>query len=305
MNWFSHVVVNVSDLERSRRYYEASTPLRVVDQFDVSDVRGSGIEAPGAYHGYALQDAAGGRRTQIHLVEWRQPTTSGHAYPHYYHAGFFRMAFGSKRVDEWYKAAIDAGGEPFTEPLQPLPNGRRGRPIFTVPDPDGIGVQWLTLDTEDRLYHVNLNTANLQETAAFLTEGIGLTPYLSLDSDGLERNSFGPGMPPGAFSGTMFKAAPGARGVEDIPFTLDVVEWTAPTTYGTAYPTLHHIGINRLALAVDDLPSCLARLEDTPGVSVSALDCTPGSGSRVPRRSHLVYFADGAVLELVDAVERD
>src|SRR6516165_9273506 len=78
LNRISHWDVNVTDLERSRSWYEAATTLRVVARTKASQSFLSfGIES-GSFKGYLLKDAKLPRGVpMIHLVQWENPAPVG------------------------------------------------------------------------------------------------------------------------------------------------------------------------------------------------------------------------------------
>ncbi len=96
-----YVAINVSDLERSRAFYEAVTPMRVVarTQAPMQPFNLLG-EAQGSFDGYLLEDGSGGDPCQLHLIEWQQPKPRGHASPTFFHAGWGKIAFSHAGADE-------------------------------------------------------------------------------------------------------------------------------------------------------------------------------------------------------------
>jgi len=78
LNRISHWDVNVTNLERSRSWYEATTTLRVVARTKASQsFPGFGI-ASGSFKGYLLKDAKLPRGVpMIHLVQWENPAPVG------------------------------------------------------------------------------------------------------------------------------------------------------------------------------------------------------------------------------------
>ena len=81
LNRISHWDVNVTDLERSRSWYEASTTLRVVARTKASQSFPSFGIGSGSFTGYLLKDANLPRGVpMIHLVEWQNPTPVGRPY---------------------------------------------------------------------------------------------------------------------------------------------------------------------------------------------------------------------------------
>jgi hypothetical protein len=88
LNRISHWDVNVTDLERSRAWYEATTTLRVVARTKAAQSFPSfGIEF-GSFTGYLLKDATLLHGVpMIHLVRWEKPAPVGTPYRSQAHVG--------------------------------------------------------------------------------------------------------------------------------------------------------------------------------------------------------------------------
>jgi len=92
LNRISHWDVNVTDLERSRAWYEATTTLRVVARTKASQSFPSfGIES-GSFKGYLLKDATLPYGVpMIHLVQWENPAPVGTPYRSQANVGWYRI----------------------------------------------------------------------------------------------------------------------------------------------------------------------------------------------------------------------
>ncbi len=191
---FAWVVVNVTDLERSRAFYEAMTPLRVYAKTEARDQRfdGLGIES-GSFDGYVLRDEVAGERVSVQLVQWHDPAPTGNTYPSHTNPGYFRICFSSSDVAGLYDGVIAAGYETLT-PLR-LPHGQHitGRPVFSFRDPDGAVLEYVTLPGEYRMYHTNCNVSDLDQANAFYEGVLGLPKTSHLFTTEPTENSFGPG----------------------------------------------------------------------------------------------------------------
>ena len=140
-----HVNLNVSDLERSRAFYER-LGFRVVDTFheDGNADLDRGLGLPRS-HTKALFLRLGDdpRSTLIDLVEWSEPRAVGPA-PEMNHLGPVRLALRVKELDRLVADLREAGVE-FLSPPQTLGDLPR-RPRFVVlRDPDGLFVELVEL----------------------------------------------------------------------------------------------------------------------------------------------------------------
>jgi catechol 2,3-dioxygenase-like lactoylglutathione lyase family enzyme len=226
------------------------------------------------------------------------PESVGSPYDTFWHVGFFRICFKSDDIPTVYRRVVAAGGAPFTEPLMPEGQNVTGRPAFSVPDPDGVVLQNLTLPGVTRLFHTCLNCSDLAASRAFY-EALGLRAYLDDRTTVPVVNHFGQGGEPSTFDAVLFDCA-GVPSPDDSPvFSLDLCRWTMPEPAGTPYAVQHHVGIVRLGLAVTDLDRGRAALLDS-GASASdpeERDYGPGVGTRT---AVVARDPDGAIIELVD-----
>jgi catechol 2,3-dioxygenase-like lactoylglutathione lyase family enzyme len=77
------------------------------------------------------------RATRIHLIEWKQPRTTGEAYSHLYHTGIGRIALFTKNLDEEYQRLKAAGVDLVSEPVVIRFGNKAGAKFFCFKDPDG------------------------------------------------------------------------------------------------------------------------------------------------------------------------
>ena len=136
-----HLNLNVSDLERSRAFYER-LGFRVVETFHEDgnpDLdRGLGL-ARSHTNALFLRLGDDPRSTLIDLVEWRDPKATGRA-PEMNHLGPVRLALRVKELDRLVADLREAGVE-FLSPPQTLRDLPR-RPRFVVlRDPDGTPIE--------------------------------------------------------------------------------------------------------------------------------------------------------------------
>jgi catechol 2,3-dioxygenase-like lactoylglutathione lyase family enzyme len=297
---FAWVVVNVTDLERSRSFYEAMTPLRTRTRVTSRRQRfgGLGIEA-GSFDGYLLSDDTAGA-CAVQLVQWHDPAPTGLTYRSHTNPGYFRMCFQSEHVAELYEAVIDAGIEPLS-PLR-VPKGEHivGRPVFCFRDPDGVVLEFVTLPGPDRLYHANCNTADLQAAHHFYQDTLGLRSFLHSTTHEPEDHSFGPGGDLATYDAHLYCAPDGdPTGPPD--FAFDVVESTYPGPVGHVYTATTNVGIVRVAIEVASVDDAYEALG---GRSASFVHAPPERWDLGPElgsiKTLVIESPDGAPMELIE-----
>ena len=94
------------------------------------------------------------------------------------------------------------------------------------------------------------------------------------------------------FAATLF----GVRSDSRSP--IDVLEWKTPGPYGEAYAEPNHLGINRVALEVDDIAAARGRLIESghPASDVEEWDM----GEFGKRQVVVFKDPDGIMLELIE-----
>ncbi len=133
--------MNVTDLERSRSWYEATTTLRVVARTKVSQSFPSfGIEL-GSFKGDLLKDATLPHGVpMIHLVQWENPAPVGTPYRSQANVGWYRIVPIVEDIDAAREAVMAQGSEPFAPTTRAKvsfnPGGRAiDYRVFTVTTP--------------------------------------------------------------------------------------------------------------------------------------------------------------------------
>lgn len=302
VNRISHIVVNVSDLQRSREFYERVTPLRVCGQATAAlqPFPALGLDQ-GAFESVVLADGSSGQPgVVVELVEWKRPQPVGTPYQNFFSRGLYRFCFLSSDLDARYQALLDSGHRSILPPKGhgvPVPGGREGR-TFVVRDPDGVPVQFTQRpnswrpDLPDQLYHVNIVSGDIDSTRRFLQHVLGMDYVKRLTlPEPVGPIGFGDGSPIGQFDAVFLRH----RG--DPRFAIDVVDWFLPGVSGTPYREPTHLGIHRLGLEVDDLDAAVAALA-SHGMAVTDPD-TWDLGSAGTRRLSIVTDAEGVTYELV------
>lgn len=303
---FAWVVVNVTDLERSRAFYEAMTPLRVHARIEAREQRfnGLGIES-GSFDGYLLRDEVAGDRVSVQLVQWHRPSPTGNTYRSHTNPGYFRICFGSPDVTGLYNSVIAAGYETLS-PLRP-PHGQhqKGRPVFSFRDPDGTVLEYVTLPGEYHLHHTNCNVSDLDQAHAFYQDVLGLHRESHWFTTVPESHSFGPGGDLMTYRANLYSTAGGSP--EQPPnFLLDVVQSTFPGPIGRVYAEPTNVGIARVGLEVRSVDAAYEALQATDASVIVAAPERWDLGADVGSvKSLIVRSPDGAPVELIERQSSD
>jgi catechol 2,3-dioxygenase-like lactoylglutathione lyase family enzyme len=296
---FSHIVVNVRDLEHSISFYESMTPLRCSARTlaPVQPFATLGV-AQGQFSGALLRDPALPLGPAVHLVQWLTPKPTGRPYPGFTNPGFFRICFQCNDVAATYDRVVAAGARPFTAPLPGKEENAPGYPVFGSPDPDGIVVQYLRLPGLERLFHVCCNCSELASAVRFY-EALGLRCYMRMSTTEPEPFSFGPPGALGTFEAAVFDH-PAEQSPDQNPnFSIDLVRWKTPEPQGVPYASQVNLGIARIGLAARDLDQARASLRAL-GYPVSEVEQRDFGTKVGTRRAMVVKNPDGALIELVD-----
>jgi catechol 2,3-dioxygenase-like lactoylglutathione lyase family enzyme len=137
-----HINVNVTDFERSLKFYEM-LGFRVVRDFgDFGDqqlARGLGAkECRGRAVLMILGDDL--HATRLDLIEWKTPPTEGRPYPHLFNAGYCRIALRTKTLRADYEELKNRGVKFLSEPQMFHAEGSEAG-FVCMTDPDGTVVE--------------------------------------------------------------------------------------------------------------------------------------------------------------------
>lgn len=292
INRISYVVINVTDLDRSRHFYETVVGLRVTAEIaaPAQSFRGLQIER-GAFDGLVMQDRTGGNPTAIHLIRWRSPGPVGKPYPVFWNVGLAKIAVLVPNLD----AKISVLREQGLRPTNPTIHRR----YLSVLDPDGVTISMPEnplLGTE-QLTHTNVSARDVSAANSFYSELLGLR--LRIESVPCEPQpvSQGRGSDLAQWDSHLFSSRGDAR------FHVDVSQFHYPRPTPetlTPYQEANHTGIVRIGFEVDDIERSREILLGGPlGKYVGDLETWelgPGIGQQ-----KVVTFrdVDGIRLELV------
>ncbi|WP_285320322.1 VOC family protein [Pseudarthrobacter sp. lyk4-40-TYG-27] len=250
INRVAYVVLNVTDLERSRRFYESVTPLRVANKFNAptQPFLGLGLEQ-GAFSAYAMTDGNGAGRTEVHLVEWTEPATHGTAYEQFWHVGLAKIAF-----------TVPSAKDKLAELAQlqiPTTNRLIYRNYVTIQDPDGIIISFPGLAYEapenpapPALVHTNPSVRDIDRGYAFYAEFLGLDLAHESRPAAPIESSQGPGSVLSRWDSHLYQA----RGDQRFSVDYSQFHYPEPTPETlTPYESATNVGISRLGFEVDDI----------------------------------------------------
>jgi catechol 2,3-dioxygenase-like lactoylglutathione lyase family enzyme len=132
---FSHLRVNVTDLDASVAWYE-----RLGFKAEATK---RAAEADDALFSYASMVTDGDPSFSLELTQWQDPKGTGMAASPAYHRGLYRIALGVDDVNAAYGQLSATAAEPLPAPqFVELPGTRLGGvTVLFLPDPDGVVVE--------------------------------------------------------------------------------------------------------------------------------------------------------------------
>ena len=327
VNRFSHVVINVSDLERSVEFYEKTLPVQRVTRINGprQDYQGLDI-AGGKFDGWVLENkkdtAPPGEFIAefpprlIHLIEWKTPTPIGEPYREANHVGIYRQNALVNNLDAAYANVLANEGRPYAEPSSIVltPNDF-SVVVFAYRDPDGSTLEMIAVDDPKgesdypgMMHHCNLNVTNLEKSYKFYRDVIGLdlTVYLAPDKlQPVSNGSLGDCLrnPDGMlYAGEGMQFAATLMGVRsDSRNPIDVLQWGVPAPYGSPYEAANCLGIIRVGLEVDDIDAAHARLKLAGLSGIGPIE-TWDMGDFGERKVVIFKDPDGIMLELTEHI---
>ena len=142
------------------------------------------------------------------------------------------------------------------------------------------------------LVHVNVNCSDFDRSLKFY-ELLGFRKYLDVPSTNTEEVAAAVGMAPYQVKGALLTLENAKT-----PFVIDLLEWQDPSDDEPPYNHLYHLGINRIALATDDLEQDMARLK-SEGVEFLSEPASVIIEDGPETRFVCFKDPDGTVIELV------
>ena len=327
VNRFSHVVINVSDLDRAVEFYENTFPVQRRTRINgpAQSYLGLGIEH-GQFEGWVLENKkdvsppgdfiAEFPARLLHLIEWKSPTPIGKPYLEANHVGIYRQNSLVNNLDAAYANVLANGGRPYAEPSTIIltPDGFEVR-VFAYRDPDGSTLEMIGVEDPTgtstypgMMHHCNLNVRDLEKSYKFYRDVIGLdlTVYLApAEPQPVTNGSLGDSLrnPDGSeYTDGQMRFAATLLGVRsDSRSPIDVLEWDTPKPYAEPYQAANCLGIIRVALEVDDIEAARSRLIIAGLDGVGPVE-TWDMGDFGDRKVMIFKDPDGIMLELIEYV---
>jgi catechol 2,3-dioxygenase-like lactoylglutathione lyase family enzyme len=134
-----HVNINVSDFDRSRRFYEALgfRLFWMVAPANTAEVAAAVGMPPCQVKGGLMRLENADPPLVIDLLEWQSPSDADAPYPHLYHLGIARIALATRDLDADV-ATLTRMGVAFVGPPARVQTEGGGGPRFVCfKDPDG------------------------------------------------------------------------------------------------------------------------------------------------------------------------
>lgn len=289
-----HMNVNCTDLDRSLAFYRDLIGLRPATHTNPppQDGTGFGLSGDVQWDAHILHDDRSGGPA-IDLLEWQRPTPVGSPPARANEVGFARVCLSHPDLDELHGSFVAAGVHTWSAPADAEVAGAAMRFLCSF-DPDGTCVEFIEMPGAVRLVHAGLNCTDLDRSAAWYREIMGLEGLFPAAEMELAGAAFG-------IDGRC-RARTQVVGLPEVPdLFIDLVQWLDPAPSPRAHPVANQVGLFRMAWLVADAAAATAEL-DRLGVEHSGavrLDMGP----EVPIDGlNAVFFRDldGACLELIE-----
>jgi catechol 2,3-dioxygenase-like lactoylglutathione lyase family enzyme len=333
INHIAHVDVNVTDADRSRRFYEATMPVETVARIEGKGTFPSlGID-DGWFSGYVLRSSTQlGDYPALRLIEWKRPRPVGTPYVSHGNVGWYRLVSTVRDIESARSAVIANGGSPFAETSsgkllmygpKVAPNPYR---TFHAHDPDGITIQWsydwpredqtvkkaggqqgagpkwlAKRPVQDRMFALVGGTTDVDRYAPFYTDILGFDIWSGLQTPKPVANIYSPSGGMTVCDGAFFVP----RG--DRRFVIDWLRWWESADHARPYAEPNHLGIIRCAIEVDDIDrahECLAAAAAANNLIVGTVH-PPETWNMGPEtgEQRVVNFTDGegVMFQLIEA----
>lgn len=134
-----HININVSDFDRSRRFYEALgfRLFWMVPPTNTVEVAAAVGMPPYQVKGGLMRLEGADQPLVIDLLEWQSPSDAEAPYPHLYHLGIARIALATRDLDADLKILAGMGVELIGPPAQVQTGAGTGPRFVCFKDPDG------------------------------------------------------------------------------------------------------------------------------------------------------------------------
>jgi catechol 2,3-dioxygenase-like lactoylglutathione lyase family enzyme len=293
-----HCNVNSADLETAAAFYEQVLGLVIGMRTTPDPVDGAalGVDGMSTTLVWFFYDARGPRSAPaIELMDWLDPVAVGTAPADPQHVGLAAVGYSVPSLAEVRSRALAAGYRVAGDDEWPLRSGVQ--PVLRLLDHDGVVVELHEEAVPSvQFSHLRLNVRDLDASVEWYGR-IGFLPSQRYDDAKLQAGAVG--LDDGA---TVSVASLRPEG--DPSLSLELTAWSSPAVTGTPITPAYHVGIYRIALAVDDVAAARAELAavlpDVPEPLWVALPGTKLGGVMVL----FLRDPDGVVVELVERPRR-
>jgi catechol 2,3-dioxygenase-like lactoylglutathione lyase family enzyme len=282
-----HCNVNSADLEPAAAFYEGLLGLVVGMRTKPEPVDGAslGLEGQSTTNVWFFYDARGPRSAPaIELMGWVDPVAVGTAPEELHHSGLAAIGYAVPSLADLRSRAQAAGIRVAGDDDWPLRTSTQ--PVLRLLDHDGVVVEAHEGEQVGSAVfsHLRLNVRDLE--ASVLWYGlIGFEPADRHDDVKVAE-------------GVVSVAS--LRPPADPSLSLELTTWESPEVTGSPITPANHVGIYRIALAVDDVAAAHAELAgvllDVPEPIWVPLPGTKLGGVTV----QFLKDPDGVVVELVE-----
>jgi catechol 2,3-dioxygenase-like lactoylglutathione lyase family enzyme len=289
-----HCNVNSADLKTAAPFYEQVLGLQVGMRTSKEPTDGTalGVEGTPTTEVWFFYDARGPRSAPaIELMDWLDPPAVGAAPAEPQHAGLAAVGYAVPSLDDVVTRAAAAGHRIGNDAAWPLRSGER--PVVRVRDHDGVVVELHEGDVPSTQFsHLRINVRDLDASVEWYGR-IGFLPSHRYDDAKLSADAVG------VDDGAVVSVA-SLRPAGDPSLSLELTAWSVPAVTGTPIAPAYHVGIYRIALAVDDVAAARAELAAVlPNVPEPIWVALPGT--RLGGVTVLfLKDPDGVVVELVE-----
>jgi catechol 2,3-dioxygenase-like lactoylglutathione lyase family enzyme len=305
-----HVNVNCSDLDRSLRFYRdvvGLQPSAHTAPTEPQPGQAFGIDPTGAgirWDAWMLHGAAGNASPVLDLLEWKVPTPGAPAVDDPTTPGFSRLCFTAPDVADLHRRLRAAGADVWSDPIEVDLPGNGTTLTFACTDPDGTQLTF-TRGADVRMSHIAINCADLDRSAAYYADVIGLTPFTTCSPSQEPATLFRrDGAPPAGGGGGEAATVERRRALLQDPatgFLVELVEWLSPRSRPGVVRRANDLGIFRMAWLTDDIDADYDLLDEA-GVECYAPPATLAMGPGLPSVRALFWNdPDGACLELIES----
>jgi catechol 2,3-dioxygenase-like lactoylglutathione lyase family enzyme len=269
-----HVSWNVSDLERSKHFFQDLLGLEVLDYLE-----GGGawvdqmVNVKDTFHqqyrmyapfGPGLTDR--GPTFTIDTLFWKSPGASVRR-PSVSDFPQVHVALGVKDLDASYER-LEAAGAEFLSPPTHWPEEEGGWAVQFMFDPDGFFVELIQIESNEEApgevltcEHVATTVGDLDRSRHFYIDLLGLEEVSYVEHHGgqVEVMCQTPGMIIREYR-TRPRGGPGPAGKEH-GFTLDLIEWVTPRGKHLP-PPMNQIPVGHFCFGVEDIYASYEQMKE-------------------------------------------